>query len=149
MNSLLKLLSKNIEGNWLSYQSIYYLQAKKIKINKFQKNIERFVDHSLLNYSYIYKYKNLSSREIIYNYVVENHPKSKFGKLQKIYSNYIQTYELSLNNINCIETKYLKHEIQYTEYTYIINKNLRISVIIIKKYNDYIAISFNSEIKIK
>lgn len=147
MNSLLKLLSNNIEGNWLSHQSIYYLQAKKIKINKFQKNIDRFVDQSLLNYSYIYKH--LSSKEIIYNYVTENKQKSKSCKLQKIYSSYIQTYELSLNNTNCIETQYLKNDIKYTEYTYIINKNLRISVVIIKKHNNYIAISFNSEIKIK
>ncbi|CCP38189.1 conserved hypothetical plastid protein (plastid) [Chondrus crispus] len=149
MNSLLKLLSNNIEGNWLSHQSIYYLQAKKIKINKFQKNIDRFVDQSLQNHSYICKYKNLSSREIIYNYVAENNPKSKSGILQKIYSSCIQTYKLSLNNTNCIEIKYLKNGIQYTEYTYIINKNLKISVIIIKKNNNYIAISFNSEIKIK
>lgn len=150
MNSLLKLLSKNIEGGWLSQQSIYYLEKKKVTINKFKKNIVRFVNSKLvqLSYSYICKYESLPNEEIIYNYSITCDKNHNSGELKKIYSKYIQAYKIELKSTSCVQIKYKAKKITYIEYTYIINKNLRISIIIIKKNHNYVAVCFNSDIKI-
>lgn len=148
MSLQLKSLFENVEGSWLYNKTIYYLDAKKININKSQKQITKLKNLSLLNNRYICKYKNFSNKEILYNYISTTNGCSTFGKLQKIYNNYIQEYEFQLNYNNNLKITYTKQNIKYTEYIYSINTNFRISIVIIKRLNKYIAICFNSEIKI-
>lgn len=148
MSLQLKSLFNNIEGNWLYNKTIYYLDSKKININKSQKQITRLENLSLLNNVYICRYKNFSNKEIIYNYISRTNEYPTFGTLQKIYNNYIQEYEFQLNYNNNLKITYTKQNIKYIEYIYFINTNFRISIVIIKRLSKYIAICFNSEIKI-
>uniref|UniRef100_UPI003002F6EE Ycf58 n=1 Tax=Anunuuluaehu liula TaxID=3049639 RepID=UPI003002F6EE len=148
MNLQLNTLFDNIEGKWLSHKTIYYLNTKKININKCQKQIIRLKNLSLENNGYICRYKNLSDQEIVYNYIPTTNKYSTFGILQKIYNNCIKEYQFQLKDNNNLKIRYIRQDIKYTEYIYTVNTNFRISIVIIKRLNQYIAICFNSEIKI-
>nr|YP_009295694.1 conserved hypothetical plastid protein [Mastocarpus papillatus]AOL58178.1 conserved hypothetical plastid protein [Mastocarpus papillatus] len=143
-----KLWLKNMEGNWLSHKTIYYLETKKINVHKVQKEISKIQHLSSLNDRYICKYKNLPNNDIIYDFVPTNNQESTFGIIRKIYNHYTQEYKFQTKSTNNLKIKYIKKKIIYTEYIYSINANFRISITIIKKCGKYIAICFNSEIKI-
>ena len=144
----------HMDGNWISHKTIYYLKNKtftnnqaKIRINITKKhsnqlltneniNIEQFHQHNILNKNIIYKY-NIETKDKLHT----------TGKLEKINNDVHKEYLFNFQD-SCLKLQKKIKNINYTEYIYFINKKFILAIIIIKKQQNYIAVGFNSNIKI-
>lgn len=160
----MKLQDQDIEsvlikmpGDWVSQRTTYCIITKRIKtvqlkhsiqIIKNNKSTERFKNQ--LNYvlGYSYKYHPFKYRKIIYTYYSNQiTPLYTQGIIQKKEGNILKEYNFILKK-HYLKITYNKNHIHYTEYIYFINSKFYISIILIKSPNNYIAISFHSDIKI-
>lgn len=142
----------SVEGRWISQRTIYYfdkrqIESKKIYIDiKKIEDVERNNETDTIIYSYKYIYENQSS--IVYNYIINTRSIGNCGIISKISNKTKKQYEFIFYN-KCLKIQYIKDSTMYTEYAYLINSRFKISVVIIKHNNNYVAISYNSDIKIK
>ena len=154
MTNAPNLLFKDIEGKWIYHQTFYCLINKVIKVNKQNVHITKlnsFQKKEYINqrHNYIYKYKKSDNKKFIYQYLCKQNPVSASGTIQKT-GNFISIqYDFQSYGRNYLKIGCNNKEIKYSEYIYTINNNLRISIIIVKKLNRCLAISFTSQIKIK
>nr|YP_010904256.1 hypothetical protein REQ04_pgp120 [Catenella fusiformis]WCH57507.1 hypothetical protein [Catenella fusiformis] len=150
MEKPLEIFIKSSEGVWKSQQTIYDFTTKTSSINKLDikvcllntKNLEQDLD------GYICQYKQKNYKKIIYKYSASKNSCRASGTLKKIYKNIIKKYIFKVYHHNYLKVQYLNSSILYTEYTYFIHKNIKLSVLVIKKFNLYTAACFTSAIKI-
>nr|QCI06211.1 hypothetical protein [Dicranema revolutum] len=145
----LQTLINYLKGDWISQQTIYDFIEKKITSYEYKMKIfssQQLNEINLSVNSYICQYK--SSKKIIYDYVPLNNKYPIIGKLKKKINDKVNQYIFKLNDINNLKILHSNNKIIYIEYIYLINSNFKISVIVIKKSNQYNAISFTSDIKI-
>nr|QVY57986.1 hypothetical protein [Betaphycus gelatinus] len=149
MQKILKKLVNTLEGKWISQKTIYDFTTKKIDIQNSSIDISliKFKNISA-NLAYICEYENIHKKKITYNYITRNTQLPIIGKIEKA-DNYIVTeYIFRLRDKNNLKIQYYDKNVSYTEYTYFIHENFKLSIVIVKKANKYIAICFISDIKI-
>lgn len=154
MNNTLNLLFDEVEGKWIYHQTFYCLINKVIKINKQNIYITKLNSLKKQEYInrhnyYIYEYKKSSNKKFVSQYSYKENSIPTSGIIQKIENSIKTKYDFKSYEKKYLKVSYNKKEVKYCEYIYTINNNLRISIIIIKKLNKYLAISFTSQIKIK
>nr|QCI09088.1 hypothetical protein [Inkyuleea mariana] len=148
----LEMLLEQMEGDWISQKTLYYLKKKYIynnksnikilKLNNFTNNIIK----NSSNYNiYNFQYSNKKNNDLYFFSKKSNYSS---GNIKKISSNDIQNYHFQLISSNCLIIQTMEKNIKYIEYIYYINKNFRISITLLKKINQYIAIAFTSYIRI-
>nr|QCI07408.1 hypothetical protein [Leiomenia cribrosa] len=155
MTQTLNLLFKEIEGSWIYNQTFYCLINKVIKINKYKMNIIKlnsFENQKNFNKfdknNYIYEYGKPQQGKVIYKYKDIKYSKNTSCFIERIDDPISIKYNMQLYEKNYLKINCKTEKINYSEYIYAINKNLRISFILVKKFNKCIAISFTSQIKI-
>lgn len=152
MHETLKLIFNQTQGEWISHQTFYYLNEKKFKVNK--QNIEIKTLKPITNFNdydnnHSYQYNTTDNKKIICTYLYNNNYNSNSGIIQKSYDKKTIKYKFKLNYNKCLKIMHSIRDIIHYEYIYYINKNLRISIAVTKKKNQYITVCFTSEIKIK
>nr|YP_009296206.1 hypothetical protein Sebd_054 [Sebdenia flabellata]AOM65141.1 hypothetical protein Sebd_054 [Sebdenia flabellata] len=145
----------NLEGEWISQQTVYYINTKKVNVHKIKNKIMRMKTNNIniidtlsssTNNIYTLKYVDLNTDNISSNiFIVRD--QSNLGHLQKIYSESKQNYIYKLCSDSSLQIQYIDKVNCYSEYIYVLNKNFRISIGIMKKLEKYIAVSFTSHIK--
>lgn len=144
-----------MEGHWISQRTTYCLKNNKIqsaqvktqvsliKTNKM--NVENNNRNQTIS---LCEYYPLLNREVFYVYKPSKIRSLTIqGTIQKYYNNKLETQFFLLQN-NYLKININKKNIHYLEYVYFISSKLRISVTFIKLHEDYVAIAFNSHIKI-
>nr|YP_009296002.1 chromophore lyase [Schizymenia dubyi]AOM64937.1 chromophore lyase [Schizymenia dubyi] len=148
MTTSLETFLQKIEGEWLSQETIYYLQTKYEQNNLSTVNIKYLASNKKQDkkseaYKITYNINNFLS-EYYFSHLYDNN----FGIIEKYTNKHNKTYEFKIHSHNCIEIKTYKANIEYIEYLYLIDHNLKLSLSLLKKFDKYISISFNSKIKI-
>nr|WOA02467.1 hypothetical protein [Gloiopeltis furcata] len=150
----LKFISNNIEGNWISQQTIYYLKIRQKSINTFKFDVStsiKFLESTEIDiYEHRYTYNDNPDLDYNVNYWYgdTNEVRKKGGAVQKTYKKISKNYVFSIINEHTLKIKSNHENILYEEFVYYVNKNFNLSVITIKKLNNYVAICFTSSIKI-
>nr|YP_009397424.1 hypothetical protein [Dasyclonium flaccidum]ARW66610.1 hypothetical protein [Dasyclonium flaccidum] len=141
----------DFEGNWLTQTNIYLLKNKNQKIYNCRIHItlasEDINISNKLNIFYHYKLNDLISRE--FSIIKTNNKQNQNNSPLKI--NKLDTrLKLICENFLRIDTQIKDKNLIYQEYLYTINKNLKISLGILKKVNNhsYIGIMTKSYIKV-
>ena len=153
MNNKLETLLQSFEGNWISHQTVYSLQKKDIKVNKQYIHVNNFNSIQKDNnqvISYLYKDENTqtSKNNILYQYIYKNAHNVNSGVIYKTYMNTNIIYQFKLYYGNYLKISYTAKDVNYTEYVYSVNQNLKMSIIMIKMMYRYVAICFTSKIRI-
>lgn len=136
---MIQKVLKNMEGKWKYQQTIYNLQ--KHQTNYYQN-------------TFLVEMENNNKIHFIYD---KEQKKNYIEILQTNSFNKITTYNNNLNakqylykqqRINLFKIKYRDNNVIYDETLNLINSNFFLSTIKIKYKNKYIAIAFNSYIKL-
>jgi len=143
-------LLNNIEGDWISQRTIYYLKTKRFKTFHMKSFIGPFNilnpirTKNLMDYNgYIIKwYNNKQIRENLYIFA------DNLNQIQKIEGDYNRIYQFEFKTVHLIKIISNYEKMQCIEYIHLVSQNFRISISLIKKLNKYIAIAFTSDIKI-
>ena len=146
-------LLNDLEGYWISHQTIYSIHNKKIRSQETKvqiHNIQRYEKELLSNkqISKRYTYNAFNNCPLIYDYLITDDIVQLKGRIQKYSSNRVEEYPFIFAN-KCLKISYSRNKFNYAEYNYFISSTFRISIIIIKINNKYVTIAFNSNIKIK
>nr|QVY58393.1 hypothetical protein [Kappaphycus striatus] len=149
MKQILQKIVNTLEGQWLSQKTIYDLINKKMDVQNSNINISliKFTNISV-NLAYICEYKNINTQKITYNYITQNQQLPIVGKIEKANNYTVIEYIFKLRDKKNLKIQYYNKTVLYTEYIYFVNQNFKLSVVIIKKENKYIAVCFLSDIKI-
>nr|QVY58190.1 hypothetical protein [Eucheuma denticulatum] len=149
MQQMLQKLVNTLEGRWTSQKTIYDFTNKKIDTHNSIVNISliKFTNISV-NLAYVCKYENSNKKKITYNYIAQNKQLPIIGKIEKADTSIVTEYMFQLQDKNNLKIQYHDKNILYTEYIYFIQENFKLSFVIIKKEQKYIAIGFISDIKI-
>lgn len=149
MNKSLEIFTKSLEGVWASQQTIYDFTNKTISINILEIDICMLNQVNRDKLSYSCHLKNKNNKKNTYIYSVESDLNSVPGTLKKIYNDKILRYKFIIHSNNYLKIQYRKNHLLYTEYVYLIHKNIKLSIVVIKKFCSYIGTCFISDIKIK
>lgn len=135
----------NLSGYWTATKNIHIIQSNKKYTYKEHLQFIKCPQETPSIPHEIYNLLYYSDKHI--NYYYHNRKKVTENYVENISKQIDLNYIIENNSKNYTKFKYLKNKIQYEEYIYIINQNLQISIAIIKKLNQYIAIVFTSYIK--
>lgn len=141
--------NKELEGNWISQKNIYFLNTKKQY--KYQETLSIIRNDNSAQF-----HKSLLSRYNLYDCLQQNQKHIIYSNFN-IYQKYIlkekhQTilkYEIVniSNKLLRIQFKVRENNYFYSESFYSVNKNLKISIGLLKQSNKYIATILTSYIK--
>nr|YP_010902660.1 hypothetical protein REP55_pgp121 [Hypnea nidulans]WCH54515.1 hypothetical protein [Hypnea nidulans] len=147
MTLTLKKLTNYLEGTWISNQTIYNLKNKKIYNNKFTTEIplvENLDNSHLENIACI---TNNNNKYTIYQYFLPDLLNKKQGFINKIEDERRKQYTFFFDSTKVLKIINSINNVKYIEYVYLIDKNFKLSLGIIKIYDKYRAVCFTSDIK--
>lgn len=130
-----------VQGVWKSHQTICFIADQKIKNYKKKLFISEVNNNELLNNCYEGLIMNTSE------YFCNNSKGNTATKKHTQGTQYHYQYFLLKNKCFKVSSKSTTNNINYTEYIYLINANLLISIAFFKQLNKYLSISLTSYIK--
>nr|AOM64533.1 hypothetical protein Riqu_054 [Riquetophycus sp.] len=146
----LKSFLFNMPGNWICQKTLYCIKNSEIRSHQIKININTLTNNSNNNEETIiqhyYQYSILN-KNIIYKYIQDKDQFNIKGILYRIYNNTKSEYKFELHN-GYLKLQSGKDDLKYTEYMYCVNSKFIISIVVIKINQNYIAVGFNSNIKI-
>lgn len=151
MTNTTQIFLKKIQGQWILQKTIYYINKKKLSVNKTENKIQAIKNTNKINplSGYIDKIYtlqniNLKTNEIKYNlFTIKNNE----GSIQKTINESTYHGQFELKSNKCLKTIFKRDGLLYIEYLYVITQNFKISISMIKTKNKYIAVTFTSCIK--
>ena len=147
----MNFLEMNI-GKWMTQRTTYITKQDLIYLHQSEITINSNDDLSILN-----KEQSKDSKDIISSYSIKNKiDKEIMYLLQDLHQHYFKNLKHKtihilfnyMNKHNHISINTISGHLNSTEKLWLVNPNLRLGINIIKKYNQCIAITFSSDIKI-
>nr|YP_009397004.1 hypothetical protein [Spyridia filamentosa]ARW66190.1 hypothetical protein [Spyridia filamentosa] len=137
---------ENPEGIWLCQKTIY--NFRKSCAFDYKGSIDVYTDDDKnINKPLKKQYKlpyNSSNINLIINYINKELLEGEINTIS-ILENIDMTFNISKNYTKIIS---IRKNFNYIEYFYDINSNIKLSLLVMKKYNHLIAYSFTSYVKI-